>query len=53
MPYELDFEALRSRIDEDDARWEAGETTLTMVLRREWDPENPDDRFEVTVNVRQ
>jgi predicted secreted protein len=31
---------------------EAGTTTLTMVLRREWDPENPDDRFEVSVDVR-
>lgn len=31
---------------------EPGTTTLTMVLRREWEPENPDDRFEVTVDVR-
>ena len=31
MPYELDFEALRSTIDEEDARWEAGETSLTKM----------------------
>jgi len=29
-----------------------GTTTLQMELRREWQPETPEDRFEVTVTVR-
>lgn len=31
MPYELDLEALRTTIEEEDARWEAGETPLTNL----------------------
>ncbi len=29
-----------------------GTTRLELQLRQEWDPENPEDRFEVTIQVR-
>lgn len=30
---------------------ESGTTALGMVLRQEWEPDNPKDQFEITVNV--